>query len=305
MFDVIGLGCSCIDFLGIIPYMPGLDEEIEMLQTSQQGGGEVATALVALAKLGSSVAYVGKIGDDLFGDFIKADFDRYGVDTSHLIVEKGATSQASIVLVDKKTGKRTILGCQYTASEMEPTEIRSDFIEQTKYLLLDGSFRRAALEAARRARKTGVTIVLDADVLAYDPEIHQLIELTDILIPSRTFSRFFTKTEEVDKATEVMRSYGPSIVLITLGDQGSICYAEGKTFHTPAFELEVVDTTGAGDVFHGAFIHGLLQGWRLEKVVEFATAVAAIKCTKLGGRAGIPSFEEAMEFLKSRGARYS
>ena len=304
MFDVVGLGCNCFDFLGIIPYIPGLDEEIQMLESSQQGGGEVATALVALAKLGASVAYVGKVGDDPIGNFITADFDKYGVDTSHLIVEHGRASLASIVLVDKESGKRTILAGTQTVSDLQPAEIKSGVIEGAKFLHLDGASRLAALETARRARNAGVTVVFDADVLAYDSEIYKLIELTDILIPSKGFSQRFTNTDHPEKALEIMRSYGPSIVLITLGDEGSVCRAEGKTFHTPAFKVDVVDTTGAGDVFHGAFICGMLQGWRLEKVVEFASAVAAIKCTKLGGRSGIPTFKAAIAFLENCEARY-
>ena len=304
MLDVVGLGCACFDFLGVVPYMPGVDEEIDMLETSQQGGGEVATALVALANLGSSVGYVGKIGDDPIGSFIKEDFRRYGVDTGHLIVESGAVSDASVVLVDRQTGKRTILACRSTVSDLRPAEIGDGVIEQAKYLLLDGNYRLGTLEAARRARAAGVTVVLDADVSANDSEIHRLLRLTDILIPSRHFSRLYTKTEDVEKALGMLRSYGPEVLVITLGDEGSICSAEGEIFYAPGFQVEVVDTTGAGDVFHGAFIHGMLHGWELRKVVEFASAVAAIKCTKLGGRAGIPSFEDTMEFLKSHGARY-
>ena len=283
--------------------MPGLDEEIQMLETSQQGGGEVSTALVALARLGASVAYIGRIGDDPSGDLIKADFERFGVDISHLMVEKGTTSQTSIVLVDDKTGKRTILSVPFTAPEIAPSDIKPGFIEQAKYLLLDGTARQASLEAAGRARQAKIPVVLDADVQALDSDIHKLLELTDILIPSKGFSQGFAETDNVEEALGTLRSYGASIVLITLGERGSVCYAAGHTFQIPSFEVEVVDTTGAGDVFHGAFIQGLLQDWELAKAVKFATAVAAVKCTKLGGRAGIPSFEEAMGFLKTHGDR--
>jgi sulfofructose kinase len=304
MFDVVGLGCACVDFLGVVPYMPGLDEEIQMLEASQQGGGEVATALVALARLGSRAAYIGQVGDDPSGNLIAAEFEQYGVDASHLIVERGATSQTSIVLVDNRSGKRTILGVPFTAAEIAPAQIRPGFVEQARYLILDGTARQAGLEAARRARNAGVPVVLDADVQALDAEIDRLLELTDILIPSASFSRRFTKTDDVEQAIEIFRTYGASVILITRGDQGSVCYADGHTFHTPVFEVDAVDTTGAGDVFHGAFIHGLLQGWRLAQTVEFAAAVAAIKCTKLGGRPGIPNSEETTAFLANRKTRY-
>ena len=304
MFDVVGLGCACVDFLGVVPYMPGLDDEIQMLAASRQGGGEVATALVALARLGSTASYVGQIGDDPSGDLISTEFEQYGVDTSHLLVERGATSQTSIVLVDDKSGKRTILGVPFTAAEIAPDQIRPGFVEEARYLLLDGTARQAALEAARRARGDGIPVVLDADVLALDSEIELLLNLTDILIPSKSFSQRFTGTEDVEKAIGTFRAFGASIVLITLGEEGCVCYADGDTFHTPIFEVDVVDTTGAGDVFHGAFIHGLLQDWQLAQTVEFAAAVAAIKCAKLGGRAGIPDAAETAEFLAGRGTRF-
>ena len=305
MFDVVGLGSSCLDFLGVVAHLPGLDEEIEMLESTQQGGGEVATALVALAKLGASVTYLGKIGDDPVGHFIKHEFDQYGVDSGHMIVEPGTTSLASMVMVDRETGKRTILAGKSTVSDLRSNEVPPGVIEDAKYLHLDGTTsRQAMLEVAGRARKAGVTVVLDADVLAYDADVHRLIELTDILISSKVFSHRFTGTHDPEEAIAIMRSYGPSVVALTLGEEGSLCQADGRLFHTPAFTVEVVDTTGAGDVFHGAFIFAMLQDWPLEKVSEFASAVAAMKCRKLGGRLGIPTFAEAITFLKDRKAEY-
>ncbi len=304
MFDVVGLGCCCLDFLGVIPRLPELDEEIQLLQTSQQGGGEVATALVALAKLGSSVTFIGKVGDDPIGNFITEDFNRNGVDSKHLAVEPGTTSLTAVVLVDKQSGKRTILAGTKTTSDVDPDQVPVELIQQAKFLHLDGSSRAAALQAAAVARKTGTPVVLDADVLAYDAHIHQLIEQTDIVIASQAFTEQFTKTQDVNRAMDTLLGYGPSTVVITLGDQGSLTESTGNRFHTTAFDVDVVDTTGAGDVFHGAFIHGMLQSWELAKVLEFASAVAAIKCTQLGGRQGIPSFQQTLDFLSQQKTQF-
>ena len=279
-------------------------ESVRTIIMILQGGGEVATALVTLAKLGASATYVGKIGDDPVGYFIKREFDQYGVDTSHMIVEPGATSLASMVMVDRATGKRTIVGGQPTASDLQPNEVQPGVIEDARYLHLDGTFREAVLEVARRARSAGVTVVLDADVLSYDADVHLLVELTDILIPSKGFAQRFTGTDDPEQAIRIMRSYGPRVVALTLGEQGSACHAGGRLFHTPAFAVDVVDTTGAGDVFHGAFIFGMLQDWPFEKAATFASAVAAMKCRKLGGRLGIPTLQEAIAFLSDRDARY-
>lgn len=304
MFDVIGLGCATFDFLGIIPEMPQFDDEIKMSRTSQQGGGEVATALVALAKLGSSVGFIGKIGDDLIGECIQQDFNNYNIDISNLVVQNSASSPVSMVLISQLTGERAILGCQHSMSDLLPSDIDTDIIERSRYLHLDGYWRQSAIAAAKFARDSGVKVVLDADVLSYDSEVSKLIELTDIVIASKNFSRLFSNTDDVQKSLDVISSFGPSIVGITLGSEGSFfCNQEG-TFYTPSFQVEVVDTTGAGDVFHGAFIRGLLEGWELCKVAEFASAVAAIKCTKLGGREGIPDFDETLEFLTIGNSKY-
>ena len=158
--------------------------------------------------------------------------------------------------------------------------------------------------AAERAKNSGVTVVLDADALAYDDEIGQLVQLTDVMIASEGFSRRWTGTVNPAEAIEIMRSQGPDTVVLTLGDQGSICVNQGHVFYTDAFSIEVIDTTGAGDVYHGAFIYGMLQEWPLEKTAEFASAVAAMKCTKLGGRQGIPTYDEAISFIKNRNANY-
>ena len=304
MFDVVGLGCCCLDFLGVLPRLPELDEEIQLLETSQQGGGEVATALVALAQLGSSVTFIGKVGDDPIGNFITEDFNRYGVDSKHLSIEPGKISLSAFVLVDKQSGKRTILAGTKTTSDVDPDQIPVELIQQAKFLHLDGSSRAAALQAACLARKAGTPVVLDADVLAYDAQIHELIEQTDIVIASQAFAELFTKTQDVNRAMDTLLRHGPSTVVITLGDQGSLTESAGNRFHTTAFDVDVVDTTGAGDVFHGAFIHGMLQSWELAKVLEFASAVAAIKCTQLGGRQGIPSFQQTLNFLSQQKTQF-
>ncbi len=303
MFDVIGLGCSCVDLLAVVPQFPGPDEEITAVEAAQQGGGEVATALVTLARLGSSACYLGRVGADTFGRLMQQEFERYGVDTSHMVLQEEALSQVSMILVDQQTGKRTIVACPPTASELRPEDLPSGLIEATQVLHLDGTHRAAALEAAARARRAGVTLVLDADVTALDDSIEQLIRITDVVIASRPFAESFAESSDTDKAVDVLRSLGPSRVVVTLGEQGSIGWEKGATLRCPAFPVEAIDTTGAGDVFHGAFIHGMLQRWNFEKVLEFASAAAALKCTQMGGRAGIPDFPAALDFLKRRKAK--
>ena len=147
-------------------------------------------------------------------------------------------------------------------------------------------------------------VVLDADSLSRPDDIEELLHLTNYLIASRVFSEELTGLADPSAAVEALSGYGPSVTVVTLGEEGSVTLSGDRSFHTPAFPVSVVDTTGAGDVYHGAFIFGLLREWKLEKTAEFASAVAAMSCTRLGGRQGIPTLDEAISFLRDRDAEY-
>lgn len=303
-FDVVGLGCACLDFLGVIPKKPEVDSQVWMSNSTQQGGGKVATALAALAKLGASTTFLGKIGDDSAGRIITKEFRDFGVNTRHMIIESGASSLISMILVDESSGKRTIMSDRPTNTEFLVTDIPVDLIKSARFLHLDGTSRRAAVAAARIARQAEVPVVLDADILVCDNEIEPLIGFTDVLITSQGFSESFTGITDPLKAAETMSSYGPTVTIVTMGPMGSVGVFDGHVHRTPGFEVEVVDTTGAGDVYHGAFIFGLLHKWSFVKSAEFASAVAAMSCTKLGGRAGIPGLEQAVSFLQERNSLF-
>ena len=301
--DVVGVGCACLDFLGIVPHLPDQDDQVWMSDSTQQGGGMVSTALVTLSRLGVSTAFVGKGGDDMAGRAVKEEFDRYGVDSAQLNVEPGATTPVSMILVDESTGQRTIMAGGTTV-EMSPSEVPAGMIAGAKYLHLDTTGRQAALAAAEIARGSGVPVVLDADNLSRPQDIEDLLRATDYLIASRVFAEALTGLADPAAAAKSLSSCGSSVVIVTLGEQGSLTLAAGRTFHTPAFPVDVVDTTGAGDVYHGAYIYGLLQEWHLEKTAVFSSAVAALSCTRLGGRTGIPEFHSALDFLRDRGAEH-
>lgn len=301
--DVVGLGCACLDFLGIVPHLPHRDDQVWMNESTQQGGGMVSTALVTLSRLGVSTAFAGKIGNDMAGRVVKEEFDLYGVDSAHLVVEPGATTPVSMILVDESTGQRTIMAGGTTV-EMSPSEVPAGMIAAARFLHLDTTGRQAALAAARIARDAGVPVVLDADSLSRPQDIEVLLRATDYLIASRVFAEALTGLADPAEAAKSLAGYGSSVTVVTLGEGGSYTLAGGRTFHTPAFPVEVVDTTGAGDVYHGAYIFGLLQEWSLEKTAGFSSAVAALSCTRLGGRTGIPDLSRAMDFLRDRGAEH-
>ena len=301
--DVAGLGCACLDFLGIVPHLPDRDDQVWMSDSTQQGGGMVSTGLVTLSRLGVSTAFAGKIGNDLAGRVVKEEFDLYGVDSAHLIMAPGGSTPVSMILVDESTGQRTIMAGG-SSVEMSPTEVPACMVASAKYLLLDTTTRQAALAAAGIARDAGVPVVLDADSLSRPQDIGELVRSTDYLIASKVFAEALTGLAEPSAAAEALSGYGSSVTVVTLGEEGSLTLAAGRSFHTQAFPLEVVDTTGAGDVYHGAFIFGLLREWPLEKTAEFASAVAAMSCTRLGGRQGIPTLDEAISFLQDRKAEH-
>lgn len=297
-FDVIGVGYSSVDYLGIVDeYPPPADVKMPMSQFTKQGGGPAATALVTLSRLGARTAFVGKMGDDEFGSFMKSQLEKEKVDISHVVTEQGASSQFAFIIVDRATGKRTILWSQSDVSPLHASEMDREFITSARILHLDGLQMEAGLAAARWAKEAGMIVVLDGDTIR--PGIDELIGLTDVLITSHNFAVQFTGGSGLEEALRRMHSLGPEIVGITLGVDGCILSRESTVQRKPAFKVDAVDTTGAGDVFHGAFIYGLLENWPLEKTAEFANAVAAMKCRKLGGRAGIPALDKAIAFLKS------
>ena len=303
-FDVVGIGYSSVDYLGIVPcYPPEADEKTEMLEFSMQGGGPAATALVTLARLGAKVAFVGKVGDDDFGDFMLRELQREGVDVSMTLVEPGAKSPFAFIIVERGTGRRTILWTRSTASELSPREVDMKLIASASMLYLDGLQMEASIQAAKIARRKGVTVFLDADTLWSRSK--ELIGLCDVVIASKSFAKDLTGSEDYEGAIRAILDLGPRIAGVTLGEEGCICCDGGPIVHKPAFKVEVVDTTGAGDVFHGAFAYGLLSGWELDRIAEFANAVAALKCRKLGGRAGIPTLKEVLDFLGWTDAHHS
>ncbi len=294
--EVIGLGNCVTDFLAIVPSYPALDERMKISQLKRQGGGEVATALVALSRLGISTSFIGKIGDDEPGKSIQKEFKREGVDTRRLIVEKNKKSLLAFCVVDKKSGRRTIFWYKET-STIKPEELDKSFITSAKIFHSSEYEPEASLVAAKWAKKANLKVVLDID--KFTPQLKKLIEISDILIGSENFAHYF-HPEDNFKAAEKIFLLGPEIVVITSGEKGCFCKSKGKSFIQPAFKVKVVDTTGAGDAFHGAFIYGILQKWKLEKITEFSNAVAAINCMQLGGRSGLPNLREVNKFLDER-----
>lgn len=300
-FEVIGLGLNTVDFLLRVPSGVDLGHDVEVVEYDKQGGGMTATALVTLARLGAKTAAMTAIGDDEFGDFVMKIFRHEGVDVSHVVREVGEQTSVVFVLVDTKTGERSFLEYAGVARRTHITGFDLDFIKECDILHIDGYFFRDSLKAAKLARREGIQVSLD---MSPQPGVRELIENVNILIPSEALALTYTGEKNPKKACRKLLSLGPDIVAITLGKRGVVCMSREEEIERESFKVQVRDTTGAGDVFHGAFVFGALRGWPLSRTVEFASAVAAIKCTKLGGQKGIPLLDEALGFLEKKSASH-
>jgi len=287
--EVVGVGHAAVDYLGVVPRYPAVDTTIELEQFSMQGGGPVATALVTLAVLGVETGFVGKVSDDDFGDFIRQGLIEAGVDTSHLVVEPGRVSPLSFIAVEQASGKRTIFYTRGDVARLQPAELPLDLIAAAKILHVDGLQMEAQLAAARHAREHGVLVVYDAGSDREGAE--ELVGLSDVLIASERFAAE-VGAGALAEGLRVLSAKGPKAVVITIGEEGSVGMENGETYILPPLPIDVVDTTGAGDVYHGAFIYGMLQGWNLRERMRFANAAAGLKCRALGGRAGIATREQ-------------
>lgn len=304
-FDIVGLGMATLDVLVRLNEMPTWEAGARIEDFALDGGGPVGTACAAAARLGARVGFVGVAGNDLVGELKLRSLREHGVDTSRVVIRSRPETQVVVVYVNERTGERVFSGLrEFARDPLSVDELDRDYVTSARWVHLDGSHPQAALVAAQWAKECARDVSLDcAETRASSvgPGVIDLLQLVDVLICGHGFGRALTKYEDPWAAGEAALTFGPSIVVQTHGARGSYTVTRHERFHTPAFSVQVVDTTGAGDVFHGAYLVGLLRGWPLEVVAQFASAVAAMKCTRLGGRRGIPTLDEVLSFLRDRG----
>ena len=301
---IVGLGQCAIDHSFVIDLLPEPDTKKEVLQWEINGGGPVATALVSLSRLEMDCFFHGVIGDDEAGIKIRDSLESENINTEGLITRSDSDSQAAFIAVEKSTGRRTIFWKRPTAQALQPEELPYDFLEGADFLLLDGLMSEASLYAANMAREKSVPVMLDAGRIRQG--MIELAGISDYVVCSEEFAReFCSDLEEFipEKALQKMHPFNAKALTITLGSKGSYTLSKEEVFHTPSFSVDVLDTTGAGDVFHGGYIYGLLQNWELKEVTRFASAFAALKCRKLGGRVGIPELKEVEDLISSYNER--
>lgn len=295
MFDVVGLGLNAMDTICVVDALPAPNTKIPIREIRVEPGGQVATALVTCTRLGLRTKYIGSVGDDDWGRAQLESLRRENLDVEHVRIVEGATTQVAVILLE--SGERTILW-HHDPRLNYPAELLSrETILSARALHLDGCDSGAALEAARWAKTAGIPVIIDIDEI-YSDSTHELLKTVDYLIAAEEFARNVSGSTSPEDGVRALASrYGCPVAGVTLGSQGAVFWNRGTLLRSPAFKVPVSDTTGAGDVFHGAFIYGLLQAWALERTVRFANAAAALKCTQIGARRGIPSMRQVDEFL--------
>jgi sulfofructose kinase len=305
---VVGLGLATIDVMTLVPRLPGPDEVFRARRILLEGGGPVATALVAAARMGATAAYLGPFAPTTWGTLARAGLESQGVDTSRAPTRHGGEQAVSVILVDRSTGQRSILYDSGEMEELAPAEVPAEAIVSARALHLDGSHLDAACHAAEIARRAGVVVSFDGGAGELWAGAERLLPLVDLMVVARRFAEQHTgQADPLQAGPVLLDTYHPRQVVITDGARGCWYWDETQQIHQPAFPIRgvtagsriaagsrpaAVDTTGAGDFFHGAYLYAFLQGWPTRRCLAFAAATAALKCRELGGRAGIPTREQ-------------
>ncbi len=300
-FDVVGFGVNALDLIGVTHGYPEPDTKAPLLEFDVQGGGMVATALAACARLGLRVRYIGKVGGDFWSRVSLRTLSKEGIDVRHVIRVKGSPGHVSLVLADRSSETRTLFFRRPPTYAIRPEELNREALTAGRLLHVDGVDAAAALQAVRWAREAGMRVTMDGERIVEG--IEDVWPLVDLLVCNPGFVRATTGHAALEDGLRDLADRGPARVAVTLAGEGALGLEGGRWVRVPGFRVEIVDTNGAGDVFHGACAFGEMRGWALEWTLTFANAVAAMKCRHLGGRRGIPRLPEVRDFLHAHGHR--
>lgn len=302
--DIVGLGIANIDIVLRLSDMPSWENPHVLRGFTLADGGPAGTACVVASVLGERTGFIDTFGNDEMAAIKRKKLEEAGVDLSHAVLREAPENHIAICYVNEDTGDRTFsFPPEFLSKPVLPEELDRDYLTSAQYLHLDCCHTEAALQAARWMNEAGKSVVLDAsatDRPVSEPVKNLVIE-SDVLISGAGFGAMLTGHKDLWQAGRAILELGPRVVVQTEGVDGSYTVTQEEEFHTPAFKVDVVDTTGAGDTFHGAYLAGLVKGWDLRRIARFASAVSAIHCTVLGNRKGIPTMEEVESFLAERG----
>ena len=297
-FDAVGFGLNAVDHLIVLPEYPAFDTKSRFTEYEKSAGGQTASTMVALQRLGLKTAYAGRFGSDEDGRFGLRAIEYEGVNLDFAEMIDGADNQIAFIIIDSRSGERTIIWDRDERLSYRPDEAPIELATRGRILHIDAHDPPACAVMARAAHDAGAIVTADIDNI-YEG-LPDLLPLIDVLITSSEFPRLLTGiSDERASLVEVKARFGCAIVGTTLGARGALVYCDGEFIESPAFEVPggCRDTTGAGDAFHGGFIYGMLNGDSLETCLRLGNAVAALKCRSLGARAALPTLEELKELL--------
>lgn len=297
-FDVVGLGLNATDTLLVVPHFPAYAGKVPFEEEVVSPGGQVASAMVACARLGLRSKYIGTIGDDERGRIQMESLRQWGVNLDHVQRRAGCPNQSAYIIIDRSTGERTVLWSRPDCLRIDPSEVAPDQITCARLLHIDGHDTPAVEHAARIARAAGIPVTVDVDTIYHG--FDKVLPHIDYLIASSEFPVRWTNESDPFKALGmIQREYGMRVAAMTLGAHGSLALEKGRFTYSPGFVVDCVDTTGAGDVFHGGFCYAVLEGMPMREALEFSNAMAALNCTALGARGGIASLDEVHRLMSS------
>jgi sugar/nucleoside kinase (ribokinase family) len=296
--DVAGLGLNSIDLMAVVAEYPERNTKQRLQRFARLPGGQTATAMAVCAKLGWAARYVGSFGDDELGALARDSLIRDGVDIGASRTVTGATNQFAIVLVDARSGERTVLWDRHPGLTLDVAAVPAEAVTSGRLLVVDCHETAAATQAARFAREAGIPTIIDVERVR--PAISELLQQIDAIIAAQAFPTELTGYDEPGRALEaIAREFAAPLVCVTLGSEGSLARVAGREVRTPAFPVDCVDSTGAGDAFRGGFAAGCLRtpDGAIEEVLRYANAVAALSCRALGARGAIPTQAEVERLL--------
>jgi sugar/nucleoside kinase (ribokinase family) len=296
-WDVLGVGCNSVDRVYRLPASPRPDSPTAKLRISSHAimcGGQMATALAACAGFGLKTAYFGCVGHDHDGRLIRSELEQRGVDVSHVLTRECA-NRFAVIMVDETSGERMVLWDRDERLNLRAREFDAALIASARILHVDDEDQEAAIAAATVARSAGVPCASDIDRIT--DRTTDLIAAVSIPIFAQHVLPAMTGESDVERGLRAMRQWNDGMLCVTLGPSGAMLLHGDELVIEPAFPVQAVDTTGAGDVFRAAFIYALLKEYPLRQMVRFANAAAAVSCTRAGAMAGVPSMREAETLL--------
>ncbi|MBM3775249.1 MAG: ribokinase, partial [Acidobacteria bacterium] len=282
-FDVVGVGLNATDTLLLVPYFPAYAGKVPFHDELLSPGGQVASAMVTCRRLGLRAKYIGTVGDDERARIQLDSLKREGINLDDLQVRRNCPNQSAYIIIDRSTGERTILWSRPECLRIDPQQITPESITCARLLHIDGHDTPAVERAASIARRAAIPVSVDVDTIYHG--FDRVLEHVDYLVASSNFPVQWTNESDPFKALDrIQREYRMRVAAMTLGAHGALALQDGRYFYSPAFVVNCVDTTGAGDVFHGAFCFAVLAGWPMRETLDFSNAMAALNCTALGAR---------------------